>query len=108
MTNQHVELQSGRWHTMTLAEQFGNIGSEIHRARKAHNKNEGRFENACNRALELFDLTLNDPRWTTGRLNEIARTREVFCDAISGGKEYNTTLADLEPYFDKFAYIARS
>ncbi len=28
----HPELSNGRWHTMTIAEQLGNVGSEYERA----------------------------------------------------------------------------
>lgn len=106
MAFQHQTLAAGRWHTMSLAEQMGNIGSEVHRARKAHGVNEARFRSAHDRALELFDLTLSDPRWRT-RLREIARAREVFCDALEGGHTYDSTLESLEPYFDRFALVAR-
>jgi hypothetical protein len=60
-----------------------------------------------NRALDLFDLTLADPRWR-GRYIEIARARELFCAAALGDNEYKTTLADLEAYFLPFAIAARS
>lgn len=96
-----------RWHTMSLAEQLGNVGSEVHRARVTQHKNDKRFLNARDRALELFDLTLADSRWR-GRLREIARAREVFCDAASDGKEYGSTLEGLEKYFDQFALVARN
>lgn len=103
----HKELAAGRWHTLTLFEQLGNIGSEVSRARSAQSKNERRFQSAVDRALELFDLTLSDKRWR-GRLREIGRAREVFCDAAySNGKEYNSSLSDLERYFDHFALVAR-
>lgn len=92
---------------MSLAEQLGNIGSEVHRTQLSQGKDEGRFLNAQDRALELFDLTLVDPRWR-GRLREIGRAREVFCDAALGGREYGGTLESLEPYFDQFALVARS
>lgn len=91
---------------MTLAEQMGNIGSEVHRARMSERTNEARFLRARDRALELFDLTLTDPRWR-GRLREIARAREVFCDAVEGSNAYGSTLESLEPYFDRFAFVAR-
>jgi hypothetical protein len=91
---------------MSLSEQLGNIGSEVHRTRLAQLKHESRFLNARDRALELFDLTLADPRWR-GRLREIARAQEVFCDAASGGHEYGSTLEQLEKYFDQFALFAR-
>ena len=107
MTYQHAELAAGRWHKMSLAEQLGNIGSEVSRARRAEGKQEERFKAATDRALELFDLTLSDVRWR-GRLLEIGRARELFCDALEGGKEYGTTLASLEPYFDRFALFAQA
>ncbi len=106
MVFQHSELAGGRWFTFTLAEQLGNIGSEVHRARLSQGKDATRFLNARDRALELFDLTLMDARWR-GRLREIGRAREVFCDAALGGKEYGSTLESLEKYFDQFALAAR-
>ena len=102
----HQELALGKWQNLSLVEQFGNIGSEVNRAFQWQNKDEKLYEGATNRALELFDFTLEDPRWK-GRLREIARAREVFCDAISGGKEYGSNLKDLRKYFDTFAMVAR-
>lgn len=84
-------------------EQLGNIGSEVSRASKWKNKDEKIFNNAVDRALELFDLTLDDERWR-GRRNEIARAREVFADAVLGGQEYNSNLEGLNKYFLSFAY----
>lgn len=103
---QHQSLAAGRWASFSLAEQLGNIGSEVNRAIRARGDPQ-RFDGAVVRALELFDLTLNDVRWRN-RLKEIARTREVFCDAAYGALEYNTTLEDLDKYFFYFALAARS
>lgn len=103
----HKNLAEGRWQELSLSEQLGNIGSEVGRARKWKGKDEKIFEGAWTRALELFDLTLADPRWR-GRLREIARAREVFCDAVFGGKEYSSSLEDLEKYFYPFAFNARN
>lgn len=104
----HKELAEGRWYKMSLMEQLGNIGSEVGRARIYKEKNDKeRFQKTVDRALELFDLTLNDPRWQ-GRLKEIGRARDVFCDAILDSKEYGSNLADLERYFMYFAFAARS
>ncbi len=102
----HKELASGGWSRLSLKEQLGNIGSEVSRAISWRTKDKKLYDSAIERALELFDLTLEDKRWR-GRLLEIARAREVFCDAISGGKEYKSSLEDLERYFDQFAYAAR-
>ena len=104
MNPQHTSLAAGRWHTMTLAEQLANIGSEVHRTRIAQEKHPERFVGASERALELFDLTLADPRWC-GRLFELGRMRDVFADTVLGGKEYNDTLLSIEPYFDHFALL---
>lgn len=103
----HKELASGRWQQFTLCEQLGNIGSEVSRTLHWKNKDQKNLENAVWRTLELFDLTLQDPRWQ-GRLREIARAREIFLDAVSGGKEYKSSLEDLEQYFFSFAYCARN
>ena len=94
-----------RWQKMTLAEQMGNIGSEVSRATSALGVNEQRFWNSVTRALELFDLTLIDIRWRKRRL-EIARARDVFCDAVLGGKEFSSDLKSLQPYYDQLAILS--
>jgi hypothetical protein len=103
---QHQSLPEGRWFTFSLAEPLGNTGSEVNRVIQAR-ADAKRFDSAVVRALELFDLTLSDSRWRK-RLKEIARAREVFCDAAYGHSEYNTTLEDLNTYFFYFALAARS
>lgn len=107
MLIQHTELAAGRWLTLSLAEQLGNIGSEVSRAARQKDNDGALFWGAVERGLELFDLTLDDSRWN-GRRSEIARAREVFCDAVYGGKQYHASLSDLVPYFNYFALIARS
>lgn len=103
---QHASLASGKWGQLALVEQLGNIGSEVSRMIKARGDKE-RFEGAVRRGLELFDLTLADPRWRK-RLKEICRARELFCDAVFGGAVYGTTLEELDRYFYYFAYAARA
>lgn len=100
-------MAQGGWRRLSLAEQMGNIGSEVHRAALSRGKNAARFLGARDRALELFDLTLADKRWH-GRLREIARAREVFCDAATGGTLYGTELENIQKYFDQFALAARA
>src|SRR3989344_8914661 len=106
MVFKHKELAAGRWYELSLKEQLSNIGSEVLRAARQQGKDEKLFWAAVERALELFDLTLDDPRWK-GRRWEIARAREVFCDAVYGGKLYKSSLQDLTRYFDIFAFAAR-
>ena len=103
---QHQSLAAGRWFGFSLAEQLGNIGSEVSRAALAHG-DQKRFDGAVSRALELFDLTISDPRWRY-RLKELTRAREVFCDVVYGSNEYGTSLEDLNRYFYHFAFAARS
>jgi len=65
------------------------------------------MEAAFDRALELIDLTLEDPRWRR-RLREIARARELLCGAALGESQYATTLEDLDRYFLAFAVAVRN
>jgi len=102
----HTRLASGRWGNLSLAEQLGNIGSEVSRASKWQGKDEKLFLGAAWRALELFDITLQDERWK-GRRKELGRAREVFCDTVFGKGEYKSSLKELVRYFDQFAFMAR-
>jgi len=106
MTTLHKTLHDGRWQTFSLAEQMGNIGSEIGRVARWQGKDERHCAAAADRALELIDLTIQDPRWRA-RLKELTRVREIFIDALSGGKAYRSSLADLDRYFFCFALAAR-
>ena len=62
---------------------------------------------AFSRALELLDLTIQDPRWQ-GRRKELTRVREFLCDAMFGGSEYGSDLPGLDRYFYHFAIAARA
>jgi hypothetical protein len=103
----HHDLADGHWQKLSLSEQLGNIGSEVDRAARWQGKDEKIFWAAAERALELFDLSLDDWRWRGARSREIIRAREFFTDGILGGAEYGTKLADLESYFLPFALAAR-
>ena len=61
------------------------------------------------RALELIDLTLDDPRQrsSAARLREICRVREVLLDFLVGPNQYGSTEVTLQRYFDAFAVAAR-
>ncbi|OGN27644.1 MAG: hypothetical protein A2941_01495 [Candidatus Yanofskybacteria bacterium RIFCSPLOWO2_01_FULL_49_17] len=105
MMSIHKDLAEGKWQQISLAMQMGNIGSEVYRAARSFNKDQKHFDSAVTRGLELFDLTLSDLRWR-GRLLELGRAREFFCDAILGGKEYGTTFQSIQSYYDEFAVLA--
>ena len=102
---QHRDLAAGRWWSMSLADQLGNIGSEVSRAAKWESRNPDVARSALYRALDLFDLTLDDPRHRTSpaRLREIARAREVVADLFDGPNQYRSTAASLQRYFDAYA-----
>lgn len=102
----HKNLVAGKWENLTLAEQLGNIGSDIHRAIRWQQTDLTSHNQAIHRALELLDLTIQDARWKT-RLKELIRTREVLGDAITGGKLYASSLQKLDDYFTHFAIAAR-
>jgi hypothetical protein len=106
---QHRDLADGRWWRLSLAEQLGNVGSEISRATKWSGRNETLARGAFERALELIDFTLDDPRHrqSVARLREIARAREVVVDFFDGPNEYQSTAAGLQKYFDAYALAAR-
>ena len=88
-------------------EQLGNIGSDVGRAISWQRRGDKEHrDKALERALELFDLTIVDPRWRY-RLHEITRAREVLCDVFYGDNSYGVSFEELEKYFLSFAYAAR-
>ncbi|MBF8262900.1 MAG: hypothetical protein HW387_565 [Parachlamydiales bacterium] len=103
---EHLESAKISWEKFSLVEQMANIGSEVSRALNAQG-NPPRYWSAVVRALDLFYLTVEDPRWK-GRLKEILRIRELFAAAALGSDEFKTSLQDLDRYFDCFAWLARS
>ncbi|HVL89101.1 MAG TPA: hypothetical protein VM841_02580 [Actinomycetota bacterium] len=106
-TTLHSNLAAGRWQTLSLVEQLGNIGSEVGRAIRAKARgNSERLQAALDRALELFDLTVNDERWAH-RLKEVLRAREVVCDFLAGDNIYGATGESLDAYFLPFAMATR-
>lgn len=106
MSYQHASLAAGRWFTMPLVEQLAHVGSEVGRIRRWQEKDPQACEKAFNRALELLDLTIQDPRWK-GRRKELTRTREFLCDAMLGGGADGNDLADLDRYFHHYALASR-
>lgn len=99
-----------RWEKLSLVGQLANIGSEVYRAITWFRKNEPKdFQLAFERALELFDLTIEDKRWKH-RLKEICRAREVFCTLLTDPgniPNLDKELDSLDKYFMYFAVLAR-
>jgi hypothetical protein len=109
MTTYHPELAAGRWFTLSLAEQLGNVGSEYERALLSKKRRDKvRFDHAFARLLELIDLTIADPRWKNHRLKELTRLREVVCDELYNETPELTHPSDLREYFLYFGILARN
>jgi hypothetical protein len=106
MRHTHKELALGRWQTMTLAEQLGNIGSEYERAIRWKGKSDEHFLPAAHRTLELIDLTISDIRLKY-RLKEITRMREMVCEEFFSSFQTAQDKPQLQNYFTQFALRAR-
>lgn len=103
----HADLAAGRWQTFSLMMQLANVGSEVGRALKAQEKsNVQQLQYCLDRALELLDFTIADPKNRT-RLREICRLREVVCDYFFGENTYRSTPPLFENYFMYLAIAAR-
>lgn len=97
-----------RWHTMTVSEQLANVGSEVERALRARDAGkEQRLNGALTRALELFDLSATDPRWSLARRREILRAREQFCAILFDPSVPDASAEGLRKYFLAFAAAVR-
>lgn len=104
----HEGLAQGRWSAFSTMEQLANIGSEISRAFRWHEKNKREHAvNAVYRALELIDLTVADPKWKY-RLKELLRTREVLCDYFFGEDQYDLDPKMMEKEFYYYGVAARN
>jgi len=102
-------MSAGRWFTLSLAEQLGNVGSEVGRATKWLNKDQDNLMRRClDRAFELLDLTISDARWQNHRQKELKIAREILTDTFYGTREYGDTPEKMEKYFYEFALEARS
>lgn len=103
----HQTLAGGRWATLTLAEQLGNVGSEFDRVVAAQKRGDTtRFDYATKRFFELMELTLSDPRWRGLRRRELARVAEE-CAALFQ-EPASTNIQKQQQYFYQFALLARA
>lgn len=58
---QQQDAARGRWRCLSLAEQFGNVGSEVSRAIRWSTKNPETAQAALYRGLELFEIRYRRP-----------------------------------------------
>jgi len=102
----HTTLAAGRWQEQTLAEQLGNIGSEISRARSADERgNVERRNLSLERVLELVQLTIANESRQWRRL-ELENLYDVL-SAIRNNEVLGVSLSNIEEYCLPFAFLAR-
>lgn len=107
MIVRHAALSAGRWEELSLVEQLANVGSEVERAISWKKKRRADYcNNACMRAFELIDLTIQD-RKNKARLREITRMREVLADCFYGANQYHSSDVSWKKYFLFFAFVSR-
>lgn len=103
----HKDLTLERWLRFSLFEQLANVGTDIARAiqwKKSGNLDYSTL--AFERALELLDATVADPKNRKGNLKEILRVREALIDYFMYNNEYQTTDEFWYQYFYDFNYAA--
>ena len=96
-----MTINRERWATLSLAEQMGNIGSEVGRAINERDNPERR-DGAIERALDLFSATAECHSGL--RLHEILRARDEFLRLFY---DNSTDYEAVERYFYQFALAAR-
>lgn len=102
----HTGLTPERWFKFTILEQLANVGMDIERTIQWRNNNNPEYSQAAfERALELLDLTIADPK-NRKRLKEICRARELLVDYFIFDNEYKSTDKQWQDYFYQFNYAA--
>jgi hypothetical protein len=106
MTIIHKNLACGRWFELSLVEQLANVGSDVERTIKWKNKGNLEYSNnAFNRAYELLQLTIADPK-NRKRLKELLRVKEALADYFIFDNKYGSTDELWQKYFYAFCYAA--
>lgn len=76
----HKHLEPVKWYSFPKPQQLLMIASELARAGKWMERNDPVAVQQCDeRALELIDLTLEDPKWS-GKTRELCRFRELLAE----------------------------
>lgn len=103
----HTDLTLERWFQFSLFEQLANVGTDIARTIQWQKSGKVNYsEKAFERALELLDLTIIDPKNKGGSRKELVRVREALKDYFVYDNEYQTTEEFWQQYFYHFNYAA--
>ena len=98
-------MTKDRWSKLSFAQQMGNIGSEICRARICEEEGSTELKHSSlERAFELIDLTL-DVQQKPSRRRELTRFREVVADWYADAHTYNVRPRILEDYCISFMLL---
>ncbi|MBU4142997.1 hypothetical protein KJ590_03290 [Patescibacteria group bacterium] len=96
-----------RWQKLSFFEQMANIGSEVERAIGCRKKGNLKYSNlAFERALELLDLTIDEPK-NRERRRELLRLREVLADYFFASNSFSSSDTLWHNYFYPFNWAAR-
>ena len=91
-----------KWYSMSVEEQISNIGGEVNRAINWEKKgNIDRARNFCNKAKELLQISIEDPK-NRHRIGEFFNGICELDDRFFGDNKYNTTDEMLRKYYDAF------
>jgi hypothetical protein len=102
------QIDKTRWANLTIFEQMGNIGSEVGRSITAHQcKDNLRFEGALERALVLFEATIDVlTSEKSPRVREVLIARDQYLNLFFGTAPKGDD-KKIEEYFMQFAVAAR-
>lgn len=104
--NHHSNAILQKWSELSLAEQLGNIGSEVSRMIKWRNRNPDIAERAFERTLELLNATISCQAEGC-RLKELTRVRELMISDWYSTQSTNIASWDgFNRYFMQFAILA--
>jgi len=104
--NHHSDTLLQKWSKLTLAEQLGNVGSEVSRMIKWRNCNPDIAERAFERMLDLLNATITC-QIGKHRLRELTRVRELInTDWCSNESSNYSSLDGFNQYFTQFAALA--
>jgi hypothetical protein len=99
-------LAEGRWFEFSLVEQLANVGCDVDRVIRWKSKGNIVYsDDALKRALDLLDLTIQDPK-NKKRLRELGRMRELLKDYFMGDNSYAYSDNVWHKYFMDYNYMA--
>jgi len=101
----HHDLSQEQWNSISIIDQMANIGTDVGRAINWAEKDKNKSNAACERAIELLDLTISDPK-NTDHLKELCRVREIVTSYFYADGAYGYTADSLNDYFTYYAYAS--